>query len=355
MSHDHSANLQEQVKQSISDGSKIKISGNNSKQFLSGLHQANTANISSITTAKYQGIIDYQPTELVMQVRSGTPISEILSLIDKNNQILSFEPPTFDNQATIGGIIATGIAGSSRPWSGAVKDSLLGATILNSKAQINRFGGQVFKNVAGFDAFRPQAGAWGSLGIILNISLRLNPKPKSKQYFKVNCDATTALNHMIYWQKLPLDLTGACWQDNHLYLRLEGLNSAVTFALKTIKENIKGLKLEKDNSDYWQNLANTTIPTTNQEELCCWHVAPATALQTNNLICIDWAGAKRWYTQAENSKQLYQTGFWEIYPTNRLKPTSYLQRQPLKPELSALQKLVQQAFDSEQSFVHYLT
>ena len=171
--NDISSELQNSVKDAISNKTALYIHGGNSKLFFGNVVDATPLDIS-----RHTGIIDYDPTELCITVRAGTLLSDIEKVLESENQILPFEPPQYTPNATIGGALAAGISGPRRAYSGSVRDAILGVKIINGEGEIANFGGQVMKNVAGYDLSRMMVRSQGTLGVILEASIRLLPKPK---------------------------------------------------------------------------------------------------------------------------------------------------------------------------------
>ena len=165
--------LADEVRAAAEEKRALRIVGGDTKSWYGRAPVGEPLNVS-----RHTGIIDYDPSELVLTARAGTPVLEIQAALAQNNQKLGFEPPIFGPASSIGGVIAAGLAGPARPFAGAVRDHVLGARILNGRGQPLRFGGTVFKNVAGFDAFRLMCGAMGTLGVILDVSIRVMPRPE---------------------------------------------------------------------------------------------------------------------------------------------------------------------------------
>lgn len=222
--------LQARVAAAYQNASPLTIQGGGSK-FVAG--QANEI----IDLTAHCGIVDYSPSELVVVVRAGTSLQELQKELSKNDQILGFEPPYADKGATIGGVIATGFAGSARPYRGGVRDYILGAKIVNGKGEVLQFGGKVMKNVAGFDLFRPMAGAMGSLGVLLEVSMRLIPKPIVQAARQVACaDAQKGIELMSSLGKNCLSLTAAYWYQGYCTLRFSGSEQAVAHDVESLGE-----------------------------------------------------------------------------------------------------------------------
>ena len=177
-----------------------------------------------------RGVISYSATELVIRARAGTKISHLNDLLAEHQQRLPFEPPSFDGEATIGGTVAANQTGASRPWFGGVKDSLLGLGLINGYGEAMQFGGQVMKNVAGFDVTRLQCGAMGSLGLITDVSIKVLPEFKAGHTLTFEMTAEVALEAMLRWANLSLPITGMSHFQGLLYVRLQGGDSGVASA-----------------------------------------------------------------------------------------------------------------------------
>ncbi len=228
----HESALQAQVIEAFNNESALAVQGGGSKLV------AKPPDIETLDLTAHSGIVDYSPSELVVVVRAGTPLKELQAELAKNDQLLGFEPPYASSGATIGGVIATGFCGSARPYYGAARDFILGAKIINGKGEILQFGGKVMKNVAGFDLFRPMAGAMGTLGVLLEVSLRLIPKPRYEIARKVEClSPQEGIRLMNQWGKQCLSMTAAYWDDGHCMLRLSGSEEAVSHDKHALPES----------------------------------------------------------------------------------------------------------------------
>src|SRR5207253_8114834 len=194
------------------------------------------------------GIVAYEPKELVLSVRAGTPLAEVEAALAAERQMLPFEPPHFAPAATIGGIVATGLSGPRRPYAGAVRDFVLGTRIVNGKGEDLSFGGRVIKNGAGYDISRLMAGSLGTLGVITEISFKVLPRPPAEATLGFEMDEATAIEQVNRWAGLPLPLSATSWEAGRLRVRLSGAQSAVDAARKKMGgESI-------DAGDYWASL-----------------------------------------------------------------------------------------------------
>jgi len=249
----------------------------------------------------HRGIVSYEPGELVLTVRAGTPLTDIEAALDNAGQSLAFEPPHFGEGATIGGTIATNLSGPARPFTGAARDFVLGTRIINGRGEPLRFGGEVMKNVAGYDVSRLMAGAFGTLGVLLEVSLKVLPVPRSSQTRVFEHDQTTALRQFSQWGLKPWPITAATWVDGRTYLRLAGASSSVAAAATALG----GDALSED-AVFWRDIReqqhaffNTDTP------LWRLSVPPAiTSLDLDGQTMIDWGGALRWLSSPLSEQQV---------------------------------------------------
>ncbi len=246
----------------------------------------------------HAGIIDYDPSELVITARSGTPVLEIEAALARHDQVLGFEPPVFGPASTLGGVVAAGLAGPARPFAGAVRDHLLGVRILNGKGEVLRFGGTVFKNVAGFDAFRPMCGAMGTLGVILEVSLRVAPKPQCSTWLRFSEDWTSAARRLNAALARPIPIDGAFHHHGRLHVRLSGPAGGVRAAARELGG-------EADDPSVWEALRHMTLPPLSGPRL--WRLSlPMTAKldEVDPTWLIDWAGGQRWLAAERSADQI---------------------------------------------------
>ncbi|GGB40656.1 glycolate oxidase subunit GlcE [Oceanisphaera marina] len=283
---DISHELIDRVKLARTDGTKLRIVGGGSKDFMGRELEG-----EPLSMAEHSGILSYQPIELVLTARAGTPLVDIEATLAEQGQMLAFEPPLFDGRATIGGTLACHLSGPGRPWSGSVRDHVLGVRLINGRGESLRFGGQVMKNVAGYDVSRMQAGAMGTLGIISEVSLKVMPRPAATVTLKREMGATQAIEEMNRLAGQPRPLTGACWFDNHLYVRLAGARSAVDSTVSqwsgTVLEGGDALwqKLGEQQLDYFAGEAPLWRFSLNSSAR---HLLPEEAW------LLDWGGSQRW-------------------------------------------------------------
>lgn len=264
------------------------IQGGGSKDFY-GNPQA--LRYPKLDVTPYQGIIAYEPSELVITARAGTRLKELEKTLHEQGQMLAFEPPLFNESSTLGGCIATGLSGPRRPYTGAVRDYVLGIRLLDGQGNVMSFGGQVMKNVAGYDISRLMVGAMGTLGLLLEISLKVLPRPATEQTQSLEVSESQALEIMRHCACKPLPVSATCYVDNRLYIRLSGPESAVQAA----RTRLGGDKTSEDRH-FWDSIRNHTHPFFRQKKVL-WRMSvkptfPLPPLPGKQLI--EWGGALRW-------------------------------------------------------------
>ncbi len=241
----------------------------------------------------YRGIVDYEPSELVITARCGTPLSEIETALADRGQFLAFEPPAFGGDPTLGGVIAAGLSGPRRMYAGAARDFVLGAKLLDARGEVLRFGGQVMKNVAGFDVSRLLCGSLGILGVITEVSLKVLPRPRAEETLRFEMQAKDAIEAFNRWSGQPLPLSGAAWCGGVAWIRLSGASAAVRAA----HEQLGGERVDPTSaSQWWNGLRHCTHPIFESRTLWRLSVPDTTPpLELPGELLIDWGGALRWY------------------------------------------------------------
>lgn len=251
--------------------------------------------------ADCRGIVDYHPTELVVTVRAGTRVDELEQELNANGQMLGFEPPVCAPGSTIGGSIALGFSGSARPYRGNVQDFVLGIRLLTGDGRIMRFGGQVIKNVAGFDVARLMVGSLGCLGIILEVSLKVIPRPQCECTLCLDIrDVDRAISRLNELAGQPYPITAASWLDGVARVRLSGSEAGVDAAAKTIG----GTKVEDD--PFWHQINSQKhrffsdggkIKKVSQKP-------SVPVFAPDRPVLVDWGGALRWYREETGEAEL---------------------------------------------------
>ncbi len=347
MSTDISQHLQSQILQAYENKTPLTIQAGNSKSFYGRSIEA-----TKLDASNHQGIISYEPTELVITARAGTPLAEIESALDQHQQILPFDPPCFSqanttSNATIGGTIACNMSGPRRAYTGAARDFVLGCQIINGKAEALTFGGQVMKNVAGYDASRLMCGAMGTLGLILDISIKTLPKPETEITLIQHCDINQALDKLHRWARQSLPISGSCFIDNQLTIRISGNASSVNAA----KKNIGGETII-DDTIFWQSIKNQHHHFfTHGKPL--WRLSlasntpPLSDLKGETLY--EWGGALRWLMTDEPAEKISETlnalgGHATFFKNNTSKIEPF---HSLNNGLLSIHKQLKTAFDPE--------
>ena len=302
MSLNRTQELRDRVRAAINDKTRLKIVGGNSKHFY-GNTTAENNKVEIIETRIHQGIISYEPSELVITACAGTPLKEIEALLAENNQMLPFEPPHFGEHATLGGAIATGLSGSRRPFTGSARDFVLGTKIISGKGDIMSFGGQVMKNVAGYDVSRLMVGALGTLGLLLEISIKVLPRPHTEETQVIAMSQQDALKTMSELNQTPMPLSALTYENEKLYVRLSGALSAVTSAQKKV-----GGETLVHAEKYWQQVSEQTLPffTDNNKPLWRLSVPYIANVDLNENSLIDWAGALYWIHSDKTAEEIQQ-------------------------------------------------
>ncbi len=281
-------NWRERIAQAVRTATPLRLRGSGTKDFYGEALRGEVLELGG-----WQGIIDYEPAELVITVRCGAPLSEIETLLAAHGQFLPFEPPAFGGDPTIGGVIASGLSGPRRMYAGAARDFVLGTRLLTAQGELLRFGGQVMKNVAGFDMSRLLCGSLGILGIVTEVSLKVLPLPRAEETRRLELPAAAAVAAFNRWGGLPLPLSAAAWSGGSAWVRLSGAAAAVRAA----REHIGGDAVAAtDAARFWAALRHCRLPLFSVEDLWRLSLPQATApLDIPGEPLIDWGGALRWY------------------------------------------------------------
>ena len=315
MSHDPALQiLIDRIQTAQAAGAQLCIRGGGSKDFYG---EAPLGDV--LDTRVLEGISSYEPTELVVTARCGTRLAELEAVLAEKGQCLAFEPPHFGgeqgDQATIGGMVAAGLAGPSRAAVGGVRDFVLGATVVNGRGEVLSFGGQVMKNVAGYDVARLMAGSMGTLGVIAEVSLKVLPIAPATATVRFELDEATALARLNAWGGQPLPVNASAWWDGALLLRLRGALAAVQAALAGMKRQ-GGMVVEPElAAPFWTGLRNHTDEFFQRAQaavqtnpgMALWRLSvPQTAAPMNldGEQLIEWGGAQRWLLSALPAAQV---------------------------------------------------
>ena len=295
--------LIDRVQGARSAGTQLRVRGGGSKDFYGEAPRGEL-----LDTRGLAGVSSYEPTELVVTARCGTPLAELEALLATQGQSLPFEPPHFgdtalqprERGATVGGMVAAGLSGPSRAAVGSVRDHVLGATMLNGKGEVLTFGGQVMKNVAGYDVSRLLAGSLGTLGLILEVSLKVMPLASATATLRLDMDQAAALGQLNKWGGQPLPLNATAWRAGKLIVRLRGALAAVEAARTRVGGELVEPELA---APFWDGLRNhddeffVNASAAAAAGASLWRISlPSTAapLALSGELMIEWGGAQRW-------------------------------------------------------------
>lgn len=314
--------ITDRLRAAAADRTPLRIRGGGTKDFYG---QSLLGELLDVTPLR--GITSYEPSELVITARAGTPLAELEATLAAQGQCLAFEPPHFEingdptpgqkppsSGATVGGMVAAGLSGPARANAGGVRDFVLGVTLLNGQAELLTFGGQVIKNVAGYDVSRLMVGALGTLGLLTEISLKVLPVAPAEATLVFELDQATALAQLHRWGRQPLPLNASCWLRDHtapgqpelLFVRLRGAVAAVESACRTMSQEVPAQRLDNAVArPDWQACRNLRLPFFNRPDvdqpdnlaLALWRLslpqtAPVLALPWAQLV--EWHGGQRW-------------------------------------------------------------
>ncbi len=303
----------------------------------------------------WQGIVDYDPGELFMTARAGTPLAELEAALDRNGQMLGFEPPHFGAGATLGGCVAAGLAGPRRcasgPAQGALRDSVLGARLLDGRARVLAFGGTVIKNVAGFDLSRALAGSMGVLGVILEATLKVLPKAPAEVTLRFAMDEAEAIRQLNRWAGQPLPLSASFWHDGVLWLRLSGAAAAVSGSAR----RLSGERVDETFArELWRDVREQQHASFAGEAPLWRFSLPSTAapLALEGRQSIEWNGAQRWFRGSQppevlRARALQLGGHVTLFRGGDRAQGVFT---PLSRSLAAIQGRLQDEFDPARIF-----
>ena len=286
--------LIDRIRAAAAAGTPLRIRGGGSKDFYGERLEGEL-----FETTGLAGITSYEPTELVVTCLAGTPLAELEAALAARGQCLPFEPPRFGGGATVGGTVAAGLSGPARASAGAVRDYVLGLTMVNGRGELLTFGGQVMKNVAGYDVSRLVAGSLGTLGLIVEVSLKVLPVPPGAATLKFEMSQARALQQLAAWGGQPLPLNASCWVDDGgvptLYLRLRGAVAAVEAACRSLGGERQN---EAEAAADWDRCRDQQLPWFQERgardlwRLAVAQTAPVLDLPEPPLV--EWHGGQRW-------------------------------------------------------------
>ena len=335
-------------------------------------------NAQPLDVTAHRGIVEYEPTELVVTARAGTPLAELETALAEAGQMLAFEPPRLGDGATIGGTIACGFSGPRRPHAGSVRDFMLGVKMINGRGEILNFGGQVMKNVAGYDVSRLMVGAQGTLGVLLDVSLKVLPLPACERSVFIDMSDVVAIEVMSWLAGKALPVSAACHlpatesRAGQLCLRLSGAEAAVDSCISLIRHEQAGFSInvlgkgDVQAQQFWQDLRERKLSFFESEHAdevqSLWRLSlpPATPAfchqeggksrdkkrsdELPGSCLIDWAGAQRWLKTGATAETVHAVIKSKGGYATLMMPESAI-LPPLSPALAALHFRLKQAFD----------
>ena len=280
--------LAETIRAAAAGGRRLRLRGGGTKDFYGQSLEGEVLDLRP-----HAGIVAYDPTELVITARCGTPLAEIEAALAADRQLLAFEPPRFGAGATIGGVVAAGLSGPRRAASGALRDFVLGVRMLDGRGDELEFGGRVMKNVAGYDVSRLMAGSLGTLGILLEVSLKVLPAPVAEATLKLELPEGRAIETLNAWAGKPLPISATAYTDGDLGVRLSGAAAAVREA----RAKLGGELVEPDRAaSFWAGIREQTDPYFQDDEPL-WRLAVPSAtppLGLGSRLLVEWGGGLRW-------------------------------------------------------------
>ncbi len=279
------------VQKATADGVPLTIIGSGSKAHLGHPPQPQAIPLS---VRGYEGIIDYHPEELVIRVKAGTPISTLTAELDAAGQMLAFEPPNHGATATIGGVISAGLSGSRRPFAGSARDYVLGVGLVGSNSHYHEFGGQVMKNVAGYDVSRLVCGAFGTLGIIADVSLKVLPKPELEVSVALSLPMEQSRQLVRELMARVSSLSAACYvtKDENLMLRFSGTE-------RSVAEDLAAVGGDQMDSTLWQEVDRQHVAGIGDGTLWRLSTDPEEPMD-QHFDWLDWGFGQRWRLDPNN-------------------------------------------------------
>ncbi len=336
---------QARVRAAAQAGTALRLHGSGSKDFYGESPQG-----EALDTRAYRGIVAYEPTELVITARCGTPLSEVESAMRGQGQMLAFEPPHFGPGATIGGCVAAGLSGPRRPYAGSVRDIVLGTRVIDGAGEDLRFGGQVMKNVAGFDVSRLLTGSLGTLALITEVSLKCLPLPKAEATRAFELDQAVAIRRINEWAGQPLPISGSAWASGRLWVRFSGAAAAVAAAVGRL-----GGEAVADEGELWTSLREQTHGFFAAPG-ALWRVSVAPTAPVDlpgGAPLLEWGGALRWLHAEPDAADAIRSwarrhgGHATLFRGGDGRVGVF---QPLAPAIAALHRRLKQALDPQGIF-----
>jgi glycolate oxidase FAD binding subunit len=292
--------IAERVRAALATRTPLRLRGGGTKDFYGQVVDGEVLDLRA-----HRGIVAYDPTELYLTARCGTPLATLEATLAERGQMLAFEPPHFGEGATLGGAVAAGLSGPRRASAGALRDFVLGVRVVDGRGRDLVFGGQVMKNVAGYDVSRVMAGALGTLGVVLEVTLKVLPVPAAEATIRLELPESKALEHLNQWGGKPLPVSATAWQGGELTVRLSGAEAAV----KAARARLGGVPVDSEEARaFWQGVREHTAPFFASGDTL-WRlslptVAPPLHLPGAQLI--EWGGGLRWWMTHADARAVRQ-------------------------------------------------
>jgi glycolate oxidase FAD binding subunit len=363
--HEYPGPLIEQVRAAAAARTPLRIEGGNTKAFYGEPVRGEPLLITG-----WSGIVSHEPSELVVTVRAGTPLAELEAVLAEQGQCLPFEPPHFAPGSTVGGMVAAGLAGPARASVGTVRDYVLGARFINGRGELLTFGGQVMKNVAGYDVSRALAGSLGQLGVITEVSLKVLPFAPAEATLVFELGQHEALEQLHRWGGQPLPINASCWVKDDtqasapelLFVRLRGAVAAVDAACERLLREAGGTRMDNAQAGPdWAQCRDQRLPFFNapSADLCLWRLsvpqtAPVIPLPWAQLI--EWQGAQRWLWAPASAAGEIRTataavnGHATVFRTGADGAPGVPRFDALSPTIKAITERLRTEFDPSQIF-----
>lgn len=342
-----------QIRDAVAARAPLNIEGSGSKRWYGNPVIAQRA----LTTTGHSGIVEYDPAELVLTARTGTTLAEIEATLADHGQMLAFEPPRYAPDSTLGGAIATALSGPGRPFVGGVRDFVLGMHVIDGKGDVLKFGGQVMKNVAGYDVSRLMTGSLGILGLLSQVSLKVLPVPVATATLRFELPEAEAIRQVNEWSGKPLPLTASAWQNDMLHIRLTGARAAVESAIHQMRGVVLDVPGAKALWDSLRDQTHSFFCDANEMNAgqTLWRLSlPAIApVVASNQIpgaehqLIEWGGGQRWLWSDANGNSIRQVaqalgGHAVRFNNQHGEGETFTQ---LSPPLMAIHRRLKQTFD----------
>jgi glycolate oxidase FAD binding subunit len=363
--HEYPGPLIEQVRAAAAARTPLRIEGGNTKAFYGEPVRGEPLLITG-----WSGIVSHEPSELVVTVRAGMPLAELEAALAEQGQCLPFEPPHFAPGSTVGGMVAAGLAGPARASVGTVRDYVLGARFINGRGELLTFGGQVMKNVAGYDVSRALAGSLGQLGVITEVSLKVLPFAPAEATLVFELGQHEALEQLHRWGGQPLPINASCWVKDDtqasapelLFVRLRGAVAAVDAACERLLREAGGTRMDNAQAGPdWAQCRDQRLPffTASSADLCLWRLsvpqtAPVIPLPWAQLI--EWQGAQRWLWAPTSAAGEIRTataavnGHATVFRTGADGAPGVPRFDALSPTIKAITERLRTEFDPSQIF-----